>query len=63
MDADGEISFTDLGWAQKSPIAPRRHDMHWLTPKGEIYAWDGDDVGWVRIKPPQTFPSKELNHG
>lgn len=63
VDADGEVVPTVIGWAVKKDTEPRRRDMFWLGPTGEIYAWDGDDIGWVRIHPPQTFPVKELNHG
>lgn len=66
MDAlEGPITMTVFGWATKCPTAPRRHDLFWLDDKGNVYAWDGDETGWVRIKPPERVPhdGKDLPHG
>lgn len=59
----GLMTLTDFGWALESK-QPTRRDLYWI-PQGtkEIYVWDGDEVGWVRIRPPQHFPCKEINHG
>jgi len=57
------MKWTDFGWGIQSEAPHSRHDLLWVAPSGNIYAWDGD--GWYRISPPEIMPEAkgDLPHG
>jgi hypothetical protein len=59
----GKMLMSDFGWCLESD-KPERKDLLWVpTGTKDIYVWQSDEDGWIKIRPPQTFPCRELNHG